>query len=106
MDAGSPSIAGNTLYVAGQDGKLVAIDLITRKTVWMFQTEASRRNLASLSKNDGSPNYEGTFGSNFYDDMLVGIGRLHTVGTILSSPVISGGVAFIGRADGSLYALQ
>jgi eukaryotic-like serine/threonine-protein kinase len=102
----SPSIAGNTLYVAGQDGKLVAIDLITRKSVWVFQTEGSRRNLAALSKSDGKPNYEAAFTSNFYDDMLVGIGKMHAVGTILSSPVISGNVVYVGSADGSLYALQ
>jgi eukaryotic-like serine/threonine-protein kinase len=102
----SPSIAGNTLYVAGQDGKLVAIDLNSRKPLWTFQSEASRLNLPALSKPDGSPNYEVAFTSNFYDDMLVGIGKLHMVGTMLSSPVISGGVVYIGTADGNLYALE
>jgi outer membrane protein assembly factor BamB len=38
--------------------------------------------------------------------MLVGIGKMHTVGTILSSPVISGNVVYVGSADGNLYALQ
>lgn len=59
-----------------------------------------------LSKADGAPNYEAVFRSNFYDDMLVGIGKLHTAGTILSSPVISGSVVYIGTADGNLYALE
>jgi outer membrane protein assembly factor BamB len=103
---GSPSVAGDTLYVAGQDGKLVAIDLASRKPVWEFQSEASRRNISMLSKADGAPNYEAVFRSNFYDDMLVGIGKLHAVGTILSSPVISGSVVYIGTADGNLYALE
>jgi len=103
---GSPSIAGNTLYLAGQDGKLVAIDLDSRKPVWIFQSEASRQNLPALSKPDGSPNYETAFASGFYDDMFVGISRLHSVGTMLSSPVISGSVVYIGAADGNLYALE
>jgi eukaryotic-like serine/threonine-protein kinase len=102
----SPSIAGNTLYVAGQDGKLVALDLNSRKPLWTFQSEASRQNLPALSKPDGSPNYEAAFTSNFYDDMLVGIGKLHTAGAMLASPVISGGIVYIGTADGNLYALQ
>jgi outer membrane protein assembly factor BamB len=102
----SPSIAGNTLYVAAQDGKLAAIDLISRKTGWVFQTEGSRRNLTALSKSDGKPDYEAVFASNFYDDMLVGIGKMHTVGTMLSSPVISGNIVYVGSADGNLYALQ
>ena len=76
------------------------------KSAWTFQTEGSRQNLAALSKTDGKPNYEAAFASNFYDDMLVGIGKMHTVGTILSSPVISGNVVYVGSADGSLYALQ
>jgi eukaryotic-like serine/threonine-protein kinase len=103
---GSPSIAGNTLYLAGQDGKLVAIDLGTRKPVWTFQSEASRKNLPAFSKPDGSPDYEAAFTSNFYDDMIVGISKLHAVGTILSSPVISGNVVYVGTADGNLYALE
>jgi eukaryotic-like serine/threonine-protein kinase len=103
---GSPSIAGNTLYLAGQDGILTAIDLATRKPVWTFQSEASRQNLPEFSKPDGAPNYEAAFTSNFYDDMIVGISKLHAVGTILSSPVISGSVVYIGAADGNLYALE
>jgi outer membrane protein assembly factor BamB len=103
---GSPAIAGNTLYLAGQDGKLLAIDLASRKPVSVFQSEASRQNLAALSKPDGAPNYEAAFTSNFYDDMLVGMSKLHTVGTILASPVVSSNIVYIGTADGNLYALE
>jgi outer membrane protein assembly factor BamB len=102
----SPSIAGNMLYLAGQDGKLVAVDLTSRKPVWTFQSEASRQNLPGLSKPDGGPDYEAAFSSNFYDDMIVGISKMRSVGTILSSPVISGRVVYIGTADGNLYALE
>ena len=102
----SPAIAGTMLYLAGQDGKLTAIDLASRKPAWEFQTEASRQNLAGLSKADGAPNYEIAFASNFYDDMLVGISKLRAVGPILASPVVSGDVVYIGSSDGNLYALQ
>ncbi len=102
----SPSIAGAKLYLAGQDGKLVAIDLTSFKPAWTFQSEVSRQNLAALSKPDGKPNYEAVFQSNFYDDMVVGVGKTHTVGTFLSSPVISGSAVYIGSADGNLYALE
>ena len=103
---GSPSIAGNMLDVAGQDGTLVAVDLGLRKPVWTFQSEASKQNLPGLSKPDGGPNYEAAFSSNFYDDMIVGVSKLRSVGTILSSPVIAGKVVYIGTADGNLYALE
>jgi len=102
----SPAIAGSTLYVAGQDGILTAVDLETKKPVWTFQTEASKQNLASVSKPDGAPNYQATFASNFYDDMIVGINKLHVVGPILASPVISRNVVYVGSSDGNLYALH
>ncbi len=102
----SPSIAGNTLYLGGQDGKLVAIDLASDKPIWVFQSEGSRHSLAAISKPDGSPNYEAAFTSNFYDDLLVGVSKVHAVGMILSSPVVSGNVVYIGSSDGSLYALE
>jgi outer membrane protein assembly factor BamB len=102
----SPSIANGVLYLAGQDGKLVAIDLTDRRTIWIFQTEGSRRNLIAYSKSDGSPNYSAAFASDFYDDMVVGIDKLHSVGTILSSPVISGNTVYIASTDGNLYALE
>lgn len=102
----SPSVAGDLLYLAGQDGKLQAIDLASNKTLWMFQSDGSHRNLSSLSNPDGSPNYEAAFASNFYDDLIVGVSRMHTVGMFLSSPVISGKVIYIGSTDGNLYALD
>jgi eukaryotic-like serine/threonine-protein kinase len=102
----SPSIANNILYLAGQDGKLHAIEMVSRKPAWVFQTEGSRKNLAAFSKPDGGPNYRAAFTSDFYDDLLVGIGRLRTAGTIMSSPVISGSVVYIGSSDGNLYALE
>ena len=102
----SPSIANNVLYLAGQDGKLVAIDLTSRKPVWLFQTEGSKRNLVKYSKADGSPNYGAAFASDFYDDLIVGVAKIHSVGMILSSPVISGSVVYFGSADGNLYALE
>ena len=102
----SPSIAGDLLYIAGQDGKLHAIDLATDKIAWTFQTDGSRRNLPSFSKADGGPDYAKAFGSNFYDDMVAGVAKMHSVGMILSSPVISGSTIFVGSTDGNLYALQ
>jgi outer membrane protein assembly factor BamB len=102
----SPTIAGDLLYLAGQDGKLVAIDLSSRKPVWVFQSQGSRQNLAAFSKSDGSPDYRIAFASNFYDDLIVGVGKLHTVGMILSSPVVSGSTVYFGSTDGNVYALH
>jgi outer membrane protein assembly factor BamB len=103
---GSPAIAGTTLYVAGEDGKVVAIDLTAWKQVWEFQTEASRENLAGLSKPDGAPDYQKVTHGNFYDDLMTAFYKLQAVGMIVSSPVVAGGVVYFGSADGNLYALN
>jgi eukaryotic-like serine/threonine-protein kinase len=102
----SPAIAGNTLYIGSHDGKLTAINLATGTTAWSFQTDASRQKLAAFSKPDGSPNYQAAFHSDFYDDMIAGVARMQSVGTILSSPVVVGRAVYFGSNDGNLYALR
>ena len=102
----SPAVAGNTLYIGSHDGKLNAIDLKAQARAWEFQTDGSRQKLAAFSKPDGSPNYEAVFHSSFYDDLVAGVARMQSVGTILSSPVIAGRVVYFGSNDGNLYALM
>jgi eukaryotic-like serine/threonine-protein kinase len=102
----SPAIAGNTAYIGSHDGKLTALNLATGARVWEFQTDASRQKLAAFSKPDGSPNYAAGFASDFYDDLIAGVARMQSVGTILSSPVVAGRVVYFGSNDGNLYALM
>ena len=46
------------------------MDLASRKPAWTFRTEGSRKNLAALSKPDGSPSFAVAFTSNYYVDMV------------------------------------
>ena len=102
----SPSIAGDLLYLPSQDGKLRAIDLNSQKASWEFQTEGSQRNLAAFSKPDGTPNYAAAFTENFFENMVVGVNRLYSVGMIFSSPVVVDDVIYFGSMDGNLYAVN
>ena len=102
----SPAIAGNMLYLGSHMGKLVAIDLASQKTAWMFETDASKQNGPALTKPDGTPRYEAAFTTDFYDDMIVGVSKMLSVGAILSSPVVVDNVIYVGSADGYLYALM
>jgi outer membrane protein assembly factor BamB len=43
---------------------------------------------------------------NFYEEMVLGVAKYLTTGSILSSPVIDGGAIYFGSADGNVYALQ
>jgi eukaryotic-like serine/threonine-protein kinase len=102
----SPAIAGEMLYVGSTGGKLIAVDLAKQTIAWTFETDASKQNGPAFTKPDGTADYYAAFASNFYDDIMVGYGKLMTVGTILSSPVVLDGVIYVGSTDGNLYALM
>jgi outer membrane protein assembly factor BamB len=102
----SPAIAGNTLYIGSHMGKLIAVDLTAQKTSWLFDTDGAKQNGAIWTKPDGTPNYDAAFASDFYDDLVTGVSKMMSVGTILSSPVVVDGVIYFGSTDGNLYALK
>jgi len=102
----SPAIAGDRLYLGSEDGKLRAIDLKTQKLAGEFQTEGSQKNLAALSSANGTPNYAAVFSENFYENMVMGVNKLFSVGMILSSPVVADSVIYFGSTDGNLYAIH
>jgi outer membrane protein assembly factor BamB len=102
----SPTVAGQFVYLGSHEGKLLAIDVAARKLAWTFQTDASKQNGPALTLPDGKPNYRAAMASPFYEDIVVGIRKMFSVGAILSSPAVVGGVIYVGSADGTLYALQ
>jgi outer membrane protein assembly factor BamB len=102
----SPAIADGTMYAGTFGGKLLALDVKTRELLWEFQTEASKRNLAAFSKPDGRIDFSKMMNRNFYDDMVLGVAKYLTTGSILSSPVIDNGIIYFGSADGNVYALM
>ena len=101
----SPAIAGSMLYVGSTQGRLVAVDLGDLKMRWTFETDASKQLAPTYTKADGTPNREALFRSDFYDDMVTGVERTMSMGSILSSPVVVDKVVYVGSADGNLYAL-
>ncbi len=102
----SPAVAGNMLYIGSHQGKLIAIDLTSQKPAWTFETDASRQNGPALTKPDGTPNYEAAFTDNFYENMVLGVSKMMSVGAMLSSPVVVNNVIYVGSTDGFLYALM
>ena len=101
----SPIIAGEMLYSGSQSGTLFAIDLKEQKTAWEFQTDGAKQNAATYTNADGTPNYAAAYASDFYDDMVAGMRKIMTVGSIYASPVVANGVLYVGSTDGALYAL-
>jgi outer membrane protein assembly factor BamB len=102
----SPALAGGTLYIGSNEGKLFAIDLASHQQAWVFSTEGSQKNGSTYTKPDGTPNYEAAFSGDFYDDLVSGVQTLMSVGAVLSSPVMVDNVVYFGSTDGNLYALN
>ena len=104
----SMALAGDMLYLGNFGGKLTAIDLKTQKSAWVFETDGAKQNAGALTNADGTIKFEVVFSSPnlFYDDMVIAVHKLFTMGTILSSPVVVGNTVYFGSTDGNLYALQ
>lgn len=102
----SPAISGDNLYIGSHEGKLLAIDLKSQKLSWSFETEGSKQNGATYTKPDGTPKYEAAFSDFFYDDMIMGVQKMMSVGAVLSSPIIANGTIYLASTDGNIYALQ
>ncbi len=102
----SPAVSGNRLVIGSHSGKLYAVDLVSFSKLWEFSTDGAKANLAKFSKQDGKFDAEKAYTDGFYDDIILGLDRMFTVGSILSSPVISNGVIYFGSTDGNLYAIK
>lgn len=46
------------------------------------------------------------FSDFFYDDLMIGVWRMMSVGAVLSSPVVGTNVVYFGSTDGTLYAID
>lgn len=103
----SAALAGDMAYFGSHNGKLYALDARSGKLAWEFQTEASRLDAMNVLNDDGSLRRE-AFAPVFNDfqDMYVDFYRYISVGAIMSSPAVDGGVVYIGSMDGNLYALE
>ncbi len=102
----SPAIAAGSLYIGSHAGTLVAIDLDKHAVAWTFSTDGANRNAGALTKKDGDPNYGAAFSDSFYDDLVMGVWKMLSVGAVLSSPVIERDVIYFGSTDGNVYAIS
>ncbi len=102
----SPTVAGNMVYIGSMAGKLFVIDLKKQTIAWAFQTDASRAKLAAYSKPDGGTNYDLLFGRAFYDEAVVGVSEMLSLGSIMSSPVVTEEGIYLGSTDGNLYLIE
>lgn len=102
----SPAVAGNRIYYGSSDGWLQAVDRQSGKLVARFETDGSKANAALYIDKEGQIDYRKLYSSMTLDAVMVGLDRMYSLGSVLSSPVIAEGIVYVGSTDGNLYALH
>jgi eukaryotic-like serine/threonine-protein kinase len=102
----SPAIAAGAIYFGSSDGWLHAIDAATGRVRAEFQTDGSKQNASKYIDAQGKINSSALYPDFTLDGIFIGLDRMFSLGSILSSPVVSDGVVFVGSTDGHLYALM
>jgi outer membrane protein assembly factor BamB len=102
----SPTIAGAVVLVGVLNGVLQARDRASGELLWEFQTDASRANRGWVLTADKRFNAPLLFPSGWREATAVGADRQQSIGSFFSTPLVVGGVVYIGSADGNLYAIE
>jgi len=102
----SPAIAGDLVYFGAHDGWLRALDLKTGALKGEFQTDGSKQNGAKYIDTEGKLNMAAIYPDSTLDGIIVGLERMYSLGSVVSSPVVANGVVYFGSTDGHLYAVK
>lgn len=100
---GSAATYQNKIYFGCFNGFLYGVNKMTGAIEWTFQTESSKLNFG-LVYNETGHFKEGfqLYGS----DMNKSESTILSLGSILSTPVISDNIIYFGSADGYIYAVR
>lgn len=100
---GSAVAHNNIIYFGCFDGKVYGIDPSTGKTVWEYQTRGSRSNYSKVYTAEGTfrDDFE-LYGKNYIESERI----LHTLGSVLSTPIIEDGHMYFGSSDGGVYCVK
>ena len=102
----SPLVVGSTVYVGSRDGRLYALDAITGRERWSFQTGGAIKGGAAFA---GGTVYVGSYDGRVY---AIGArsGRLRWVASvgapIYATPAIGDSRLIVGTLAGDVYALD
>ena len=101
----SPAVVGDRVYFGSSDGWVHALDGTTGAMKSEFQSDGSKENSSKYI--DSLGHFNGTLYPDFtLDGMIIGMHNMFSLGSFLSSAVVSGGVLYIGSTDGNLYAIK
>jgi outer membrane protein assembly factor BamB len=102
----SPAIAGDVIYFGLHDGWLRALDIKTGSLKAEFQTEGNKANAPKYVDGEGKLKMGEIYPDSTLDGVMIGLDRMYSLGSVLSSPVVANGVVYFGSTDGYLYAVR
>jgi outer membrane protein assembly factor BamB len=102
----SPVIAGDVAFYGSSDGYLNAVSIVDGTLRGRFQTDGSKANGARFTDSSGRMVTGGMYPDRTLDGMMIGMRTMMTLGSVLSSPTVVGGVVFFGSTDGNVYAVR
>jgi len=103
---GSPVVAGTVVLVPVLNGTLQGRDKASGALLWEWRTPAAVENRGWALSADGRFNTPMLYPGFWRESMAVGSHRQSSVGSLFSTPLVVGGVIYVGSADGHLYALE
>ncbi|MFN8256572.1 MAG: PQQ-binding-like beta-propeller repeat protein [Bacteroidales bacterium] len=101
----SIAINENKIYLGNFAGSVLCCDAHTAKEIWQFRTEQAIENKDSILTSTGDFNFAKIFKSNTYQDNLLAMEKLYSIGSVLSSPALDNGMVYFGSTNGYIYAL-
>jgi outer membrane protein assembly factor BamB len=85
---------------------LHAVDATNGRMVADFQTDGNKANGSKYVDAEGKMSGALLYTDRTLDGIIIGLDRMFSMGSIISSPVIRAGVLYVGSTDGNLYALR
>jgi eukaryotic-like serine/threonine-protein kinase len=102
----SPAVAGSHAYFGAFDGRLYDVDLEKQSYAGRFATPGFDLNGRKYLGPDGKLMTETVWMGDTVDNVIADLrGKVFSMGSILSSPVVSNGRVYFGSVDGNLYAI-
>ncbi len=102
----SPAIARDIVFYGSSDGWLHAVDAATGRIKAEFQTDGSKANAAKYIDSTGRIDSAALYPDFTLDGMIIGLDRMFSLGSVLSSPAVVDGVVYFGSTDGNVYAIR
>ena len=100
---GTAIAANDVIYFGCFNGKLYGVDPLNGNIKWQFQTPSSLKNYSTIY--DEKDKFKKDF-QLYGSDMQLSERKIHSLGALLSTPIVEKEVIFFGSTDGYLYAVK